>query len=393
MFIINKKIEEISESDIQVLIDEEKIEKKVLEYKSELPGNSDSDKKDFLAEVSSFSNTLGGDIIYGVIENRDIGKPEKLEGIKIENIDQEILRIENIIRNGIEPNIPSSSINVIEIPLKNLKCALIIRIKKSWLSPHRISFRSWHRFYARSTNGKYPLDVQELKYAFLLSESIGQKINQFRERRVSDIYANNLPIPFYKSPKIVLHIIPFSAFNPRHSFDFKDLSLYDIQPMNSTNFQKRYNIDGLLTFSYYKGRDVSHSYVQLYRNGIIEAVNSRLLWSENKEKCIPINSVETVIVESVSRYIQVYKKCNLTTPIFLFLTLINVKDYVLSKDGKKLFHNIFPIDREIVLIPEIIIEDYDVDPPILLKPIFDLLWNACGFEKSLNYTKNGTWKL
>lgn len=28
----------------------------------------------------------------------------------------------------------------------------------------------------------------------------------------------------------------------------------------------------------------------------------------------------------------------------------------------------------------------------LLKPINDSIWNACGFERSFNYTKDGEWK-
>ncbi len=391
MYVINKQLEDTSEADLQSLIDEERIEKKVLEYKSEIPGNSDSEKKDFLANVSSFANAVGGDLIYGVIENRKTGKPEKLEGIEIINVDQEILRLDQIIRNGIEPNIPSSSINIREILLKNSKCVLIIRINKSWISPHRVSFKSWDRFYSRSTNGKYPLDVQELRSAFILSESIGDKIKQFREKRIADIYSNNLPIPFYSSPKIALHLIPFSAFNPRHSYDFKELSLYDIEPIRSSPFSKRYNIDGLLTFSSFRGKDRSYSYVQLYRNGIIEAVDTRLLWSRNNDKFIPITKIERNLIEYIPKYIEVYKKFNIDTPIFLFLTLIDVKDYIISENKKWWFDEIFPIDRDIVLIPEIIIEEYDFDPPQLLKPILDSVWNACGFERSLNYTKDGEW--
>ncbi|TKJ18348.1 MAG: hypothetical protein CEE42_16560 [Promethearchaeota archaeon Loki_b31] len=181
MYIINKQLEDISESNIQHLIDDERIEKKVLDYKSELPGNSDSEKKDFLANVSSFANAVGGDLIYGVIENRKTGKPEKLEGIEILNVNQEILRLDQIIRNGIEPNIPSSSINIREIQLKNMKYVLIIRINKSGIGPHRVSFKSWHRFYSRGTNGKYPLDVQELRLAFNLSDSIRDKIEREKE--------------------------------------------------------------------------------------------------------------------------------------------------------------------------------------------------------------------
>ena len=91
---INKNLEEIDESDLQHLVDEEITEKKTLDYKSELPGNRESDKKEFLAEVSSFINTIGGDLIYGITENRENGKPEALIGIDIENVDQEILRLD-----------------------------------------------------------------------------------------------------------------------------------------------------------------------------------------------------------------------------------------------------------------------------------------------------------
>ena len=98
MYVINKQLVDISEADLQSLIDEERIEKKVLDYKSELPGNSNSEKKDFLANVSSFANAVGGDLIYGVIENRKTGKPEKLEGIEIINVVKSLkLLLKNMI--------------------------------------------------------------------------------------------------------------------------------------------------------------------------------------------------------------------------------------------------------------------------------------------------------
>ncbi len=66
MYINN--IEEINESDLQHLIDEEIIELKTLEYKEKLPNNTDSDKKKFLATISSFANANGGDVVFGIIE-------------------------------------------------------------------------------------------------------------------------------------------------------------------------------------------------------------------------------------------------------------------------------------------------------------------------------------
>ena len=150
-------LDDITEASLIHLIDEEIIENKVLEYKSELPSDTDEDKKKFLANISSFANASGGDILYGMDEDRDTGKPKELKGIKIENVDQEILRLEQMIRDGIEPNIPSSSIITQPILLKNSNYALIIRVGRSWLAPHRISYKKSNRFYSRSTNGMLSL--------------------------------------------------------------------------------------------------------------------------------------------------------------------------------------------------------------------------------------------
>lgn len=73
---IQKNIDEITEEDLQALIDNSVLESKSIEYKQSLPGNSDSEKKEFLADVSSFANASGGDLIYGIIEDRNTRIPE-----------------------------------------------------------------------------------------------------------------------------------------------------------------------------------------------------------------------------------------------------------------------------------------------------------------------------
>ena len=117
MYMINKDIDQITEQDLQELIDNEVIEAKTSEYKGELPGGTDSEKKEFLADISSFANASGGDIIYGITSDKNTGKPLELKGLSITNADNEILRLENIIRDGIEPRIPS--INTKSIQLTN----------------------------------------------------------------------------------------------------------------------------------------------------------------------------------------------------------------------------------------------------------------------------------
>ena len=52
---------------------------------------------------------------------------------------------------------------------------------------------------------------------------------------------------------------------------------------------------------------------------------------------------------------------------------------------------IHTIDRDILQLPEVIIESYDVRAADVLKPFFDSIWNACGFKKSFNYNDNDEW--
>jgi predicted HTH transcriptional regulator len=65
---ISKPIDKIEWSDLESLIDDQISERRTIDYKRSLPSNSDDDKKNFLYDVSSFANTVGGDLIYGIVE-------------------------------------------------------------------------------------------------------------------------------------------------------------------------------------------------------------------------------------------------------------------------------------------------------------------------------------
>ena len=46
---------------------------------------------------------------------------------------------------------------------------------------------------------------------------------------------------------------------------------------------------------------------------------------------------------------------------------------------------------EVVALPECMVETIDADLPALLKPIFDMIWNAFGYLQSLKYNQQGQW--
>lgn len=50
-----------------------------------------------------------------------------------------------------------------------------------------------------------------------------------------------------------------------------------------------------------------------------------------------------------------------------------------------------PIDRDVLLVPEVVVEDFNVASDQVMKPIFDAVWNAAGWPGSHNYDNAGNW--
>jgi hypothetical protein len=384
---INKNIEDITERDLQLLIENETLESKTLEYKRELP----QDLSKLLEAVSSFANANGGDLIIGLSEDRESGKPKSLDGINIENIDQEILRIEHSILDNIKPRILPSLI-IKPILLQNSKTAIIIRIPKSINGPHGVYYRSnkHGQFFSRNSNGKHPMDISELRIAFNLSETIIERVKRFNIDRAKAIINNDTPVPLYNSTNIAVHVIPLMSFNPSQFYDIRVISNAPgkMPPINSPAFSNRFNLDGFITYSD-DDNHKSFSYVQLYKSGIIEAVNSSMLNNEGK-KIYP--SYERKIVESLKEYLSLLKEISVELPMFIFIDLLKVKGYTMAVSPEQFdIRRTNTIDREIALLPEVIIENYDDNIPQLLKPVFDSIWNACGLPRSLNFNEDGEW--
>ena len=76
------------------------------EYKSALPSGSDAEGKELLADVCSFTNASGGDLVYGIEEAG--GTPTALTGVSKLARDAEVLSLENIILSSVDPRPPSS---------------------------------------------------------------------------------------------------------------------------------------------------------------------------------------------------------------------------------------------------------------------------------------------
>jgi len=390
MSIRYKPLESIEQSDLQGLVDNQVIEIKTIEYKEILPSNSDGDKKEFLADVSSFSNASGGDLVFGMKETSGI--PSELCGLRITNIDAEKRRLENMILNGIAPRIPGISIRHIPLQGPNiLGPAIIIRIARSWALPHMVTYQGSSRFYSRNASGKHQLDVSEIRVLFALSEATLERIRRFRVERLSNIIAKETPIALDDAPKIVLHIVPFNAFDPAAKFDIRQLlsKVGHVKPMRTGIPESWYNFDGYLAYRPRTDSASARAYLQIFRNGCIESVEASLLKSQ--DRTIVGTILEKMLLDELPKFLKYQEILDVEPPLFVMVSLLGVSGYSVLYTGPIFTINEGrPIDRDFLSIPEVVIEDFQCDLAEVMKPIFDTIWNAAGWPGSMNYV-NGKW--
>jgi hypothetical protein len=380
---ITKPLSTLTESDLRRLIEDEVPENKQIEYKRELP---DGGTVNFLRAVTAFANTQGGDLLYG-IEAKE-GIPVNLSPLAMTSSDRVLQRFENLCRDGVEPRLTGVQFKFVS--LDGGGSALIVRIPKSWNGPHRVTTGNHAQFYGRNSAGAYQLDVAELRQAFTLSDTVVERIRSFRANRLLALGSDEAPIRLKEGALVVLHVIPLQAMTSDFQIDIasNSNSLQKISPLGASGWNQRINLDGRLSF-----RNVSdgqsYGYAQLFRNGIIESVAVEELW--DGKKIIASQSYEENIISALRSYFPALNELDIAPPAYLFLSLLGVKNCTLAVNAGRFWDVKNRAERDHILLPEIVAEQWSDDPATVMRPIFDMVWNAFGFERSFNYNEEGKW--
>ena len=395
---INKMISNITIDDIQSLIDNSVCESKLLEYKKELKIESDSDKKEFLADISSFANCIGGDIIFGIEEDEE-NNPKSIVGILYENEDKLIRRLEDFIRQSIQPVIIDIEYNVID--LGNKTCVLIIRVPQSIVSPHRVEYKGTNKFFTRNNKGKYQMDVSELRSAFNSGLDLNKRIENYKNDTYFELIANKYGKLQDDLPIFVLHYIPLSAFSNSNPNNFslsnikEQMNNASSKTLTGSTYDKKITIDGVVIE--YKSQSLS-STAKYKTNGIIEKTTTDFFKKDYintsirpPKKCNVIQGgriIECLIddYKEVKRY---FDKMNINGPFVISCSILNGAEYTIPV--RDWFDILNVIDRDILYLDNIFIDNFEESAESVLMPIFNSLWNACGYERCRAYDSEGNY--
>lgn len=241
---IERPLDQISATDLETLVNSRRAEGRRLDFKRAFPGSNERAVKEWLADVSSFANTDGGDIVIGIGDDGN-GVASELIGIDAGSLDEGLLRIEDQLRSCLEPRIPACHIHTVALP--DDRVALVVRIGASLLAPHRITYKNSGRFFARNSRGKFELDTGELRLAFAATDETPRKLRDLHARAIAATTGADMPCRLADGPAAILTIAPMSVLR-----DARDISVTRenaVLPPNMSGYSYAIGLDGVVMYA------------------------------------------------------------------------------------------------------------------------------------------------
>jgi hypothetical protein len=379
-------IEKITETDLRELKENEVGEGILYDYKLNRYGNSDGDKKEFLKDASSFANTAGGHILIGVKE--DQGLPIDFPGISAD-LDGEKLRLENLLRDRIEPRI--LGIRMQPVDLDSGKHVFVIRIPRSWNPPHAVLQNKSRLIFTRNSAGVHEASVDEMRAMFNTGADLLGRAREFQRTRIDLVHDGAGPLSTLRHDgRIIMHIVPLTAFSQDSAVDLKRLDPGELIPIWCGGCDYGYNVHGYWTTS---TSDARSGYVQVFRNGIVETAAADVRSSSNRGPYLFVEAFEDQIAIHVEKYLSSLRRAGVALPAYVMVAGTRMTgSYVFVNPHSAFPPTTQPLPLQFQL-PTILIEDFSTIEEYrrALKPLFDAIWNAAGFSGSKSYNSDGRW--
>lgn len=242
---IGRLLDEITLADILALQTLGRSEGRTLDFKECFPKADHKGVRDFLADVTAFANTEGGDIIIGVREDKN-GVAAEIIGIDSSGLDEGLRRIDDQLRSCVDPRVPQ--FHAREIPLGNGRVVLVIRVGASLIAPHRVVFEKSSRFYRRANRGNYEMSTTELRQAFAASSDLPARIRDLHQKAVVASQGEGMPCRVRPGPTAILTIAPVSVLRAARDVNVtRELAI--LPPRHTSDIRMIVGLDGVIVHS------------------------------------------------------------------------------------------------------------------------------------------------
>lgn len=382
-------IDTIDESVLLQLCSDQCPESSTLDFKRDLPGNSDKDKAEISKDVCAFANAGGGDLVYGIQEAD--GGASAICPITAEAEDAACRRLGQILDANLEPRITGLRLRAVKVTGGYV---LIVRVPASFNSPHRYYFNNgYSKFVMRNGTHTTELSYEQLRSSFDRKATLVDRARRLRGDRIALIGERQSAMPMKPGPVCVVHLIPVASLAGHVSLDLGPL-YNDIARMMFSDWgggSRHFNLDGVVAYPFLDDNGVL-AYTQMFRSGAFEAARHGGLTIKDDISKIPSTTIAGFYRDATIRAFSLVQSLGITGPAVLGWALLDVKDAELALAGY--FRSSYKSDRKDLVLPETWIENLASVPDIdhVVQPIFDMLWQCFGLERCSEYDADGRWK-
>lgn len=383
-------LDHVTEDHLQALIDDKVPESRNLEFKQAGVGGSDNEKREFLKDATALANTAGGTLIYGMAESEGIAL--SLKALSVKSIDDEILRLQNILLNSVEPIL--HNVGMKGVPLASGGHVLLVKVPQSWRPPHRVVHSNVNRFFLRHSNGVFEPDTERLREVFNSSLDLERRLEDFREERLGRLEQGQRGLALIGPGKLLIQAVSLSRGQKDYIIPTVQECNSDFLPPLASSTTHRYNFDGLIIHTPLIDGGQTAAYTQIFRDWKIEMARGGFIQPIDGFAVLRASLLVGSILGAVERSIKGMLKHGGMGPFAVMVTVLDLAGSVLGHNpGGFLGDDL--IDRDKLKFPTLIIDGSITRAELQqeLLPVWDGLWQAYDRQNcSAVRDNNGEWK-
>ena len=392
---IKIEIAKTEQADLEKMIEAGAQEGQRIDYKKEYPTNwNDKAKHSLAADAVAFANTKGGTLIFGITQGSN-AEAVQINPQQILSTDDERVKLHSFLSDLVEPSLPGIQTHAVPVAVNGVSgYVMLVHIPQSWTGPHRSKMSN--QFLIRDGLKNKTLDIPEIRSLFLGSENRIQNLQNFRTERLSKVMTGDTPFKLADGSVLVVHIAPIQALLGQVSPDIVQYSglRRKIPIVAATGGAALYkiNLDGAVG-ARNTTAGVTHGYTVIFRNGFIEStwVQTTKNPDSTANPSLPGGSFEGHLRNFVLSLRDEINHWGAGSEILVMLSLLRADGMRLaySRDFSGDESGIF--DRDILAFPDIEMDSERSDLMQQLRPLFNMVWQAAGFNGSPNFNNSGDW--
>ncbi|MBW4438997.1 MAG: ATP-binding protein [Pleurocapsa minor GSE-CHR-MK-17-07R] len=364
-----------------------------LDFKRQL---DDQNSSSILKCITAMANTQGGRIIVGIDEDGTLAS--EIIGIPNEQLENVRSRLRNWCNALIDPRIPNLDIHPVSLE-GGEKSVIVISIPApTLLAPHQE--KNSRLFHKRYPAGNDPMTYQELRMMFNQALTLAETLHTYRQRRVDAIATDRtgeIPLNLSAGPRFIVHFNPLNTVAQNARLDLEPVAEIDVDrgPFEFSNHAKRYNLDGVIFPEITTSTERFSGYVQVFRNGTIEAVHYMRPDFIESHFCVLLYWLQDWLIRYSWFAKLIYSVLRIDSSVNVMASMSNMGESKLAHYHRSYQpHPQVAIDgRQIYMFPDVTLESVaDLESHGSLRLVCDLMFNAVGVSKSSDFDENGAFR-